>query len=405
MAQYSFPWTDGTGDGGSYAHNVFDNFEEIVFQTDQAASEGVIKGYAGELEVSGTSSPVTVAAGAAIVKGKRFYMDASEQVSVPTPSADTRIDRIVLRSNFSAQTIRVARVEGTEGGGAPSLTQTDGTTWEIPLAKVTITTGGAITVEDERSFCHFGTAVNGDMIEDGAIASDKIADGAVTTGKLADDAVTQAKIADGAVGADQLANSIDASSKAFNADKVDGYHASDIIAGGVIKGAIIMWYGSLGGSDGHRPVVDGVANEDWHVCNGETVNGMALPDLRDVFPLGAGTTYAKGSGGGASTIDLYHRHWSGGTTSSVAVPNHTHEVVDCWTEGGGWSTHGQVQEGTGADVSFANHAHPLTTAYTGQPQNGATHNHVYENFTDYKLSSSQSIMPPYLAVYYICKVA
>jgi hypothetical protein len=48
--------------------------------------------------------------------------------------------------------VRVTRVAGTEGGGVPAITQSDGTTWDVPLYQATITTGGAITLTDERSF-------------------------------------------------------------------------------------------------------------------------------------------------------------------------------------------------------------------------------------------------------------
>ena len=46
--------------------------------------------------------------------------------------------------------MRLAKIAGVEGGSAPALTQTANTTWEISLAKVTITTAGVITVVNER---------------------------------------------------------------------------------------------------------------------------------------------------------------------------------------------------------------------------------------------------------------
>ena len=199
MTEKSFPWTDGTGDGGSYAHSALDDFFEKLYTTDQAASEGVLKGDEGELAVTCTATPVSVAAGSAVVKGKFYVSTAATDVAIPTPTTATRIDRIVLRSNFTAQTIRITRIAGTEGGGAPAITQTDGTSWDVKLAQVSVTTGGAITVTDERTFAHFGTEVSTGMIAAQAVTTACLADLSVTTAKLAASAVTTAKIAAGAV--------------------------------------------------------------------------------------------------------------------------------------------------------------------------------------------------------------
>ncbi len=104
------------------------------------------------LAVTGTSSPVSVATGDAIVSGKHYTNTAAKNITVPTPTTSTRIDRIVLRLDYTASpmTCTAERLAGTEGGSAPALTQTDGTTWEVSLAQVSITTGGVITVTDER---------------------------------------------------------------------------------------------------------------------------------------------------------------------------------------------------------------------------------------------------------------
>ncbi len=205
MAQTSFPWTDATGDGGPYAAETWDNIYEHLFQTDQAASEGVLEGDGGELVCEGVATPITVGTGAAVVKGKIYINTAVEEVSIPLPTAATRVDRIVLRADFSAQEVRIARLAGVEGGGAPNLTQVDGTTWEISLAQASVTTGGEITITDERAFCHFGTRVSNAMLDADCVDGTKIADdsvdsehyahGSIDTIHIADEQVTAAKIA------------------------------------------------------------------------------------------------------------------------------------------------------------------------------------------------------------------
>jgi len=152
MAETSLPWSGTSiGDAGPYSDDTWSDMYRKLFITDRT-TQGVLDGYANEIEITGATSPVSVNTGAALVDGKFYENDSSANITVPTPSGDTRIDRIVLRKSWSAQTVRLTRIEGVEGGGVPALTQNDGVTWDIPLYQVSITTGGNITLTDERSF-------------------------------------------------------------------------------------------------------------------------------------------------------------------------------------------------------------------------------------------------------------
>ena len=155
MAERSQVWTtNGTGDGtsGGYSAANWVQMTRQMFITNPAA-EGVLYGIGNNLAATGTSSPVAVNTGSALVYGIWYENDASVNVTIPTPSSATRIDRIVLRASWSAQTVRITRIAGTEGSGsAPSMTQTANTTWDIPLANVSITTGGVCTVTDQRTY-------------------------------------------------------------------------------------------------------------------------------------------------------------------------------------------------------------------------------------------------------------
>lgn len=125
-------------------------------------NRGVLKGWDNELVVAGVATPVTVGTGAGIVYGMPYRNHtAAVNVAVPSPTSDTRIDRIVLRRDWAAQTIRITRLVGVEGGGVPAMTQSPAPTgsgvYDIPLAYLSITTGGVITVTDEREWCTFST--------------------------------------------------------------------------------------------------------------------------------------------------------------------------------------------------------------------------------------------------------
>lgn len=150
MAEYSYLWSDGSGDGGPYDRNEWDDMLALL----AAGEEGVIAGYLDELAVTNPSDQdIEVAAGGAIVDGKLYRADAAVTgLSVTTPTVGTTGFRVVLRKSWSAQTVRAAVVMNTDGNSdPPALTQVDGTTWEISLATGTVTTGGAVTLVDDRT--------------------------------------------------------------------------------------------------------------------------------------------------------------------------------------------------------------------------------------------------------------
>ena len=234
MSEFSLFWPTGTtGDGANtYTDMQLFSWLRRTFNSDMAADRAVLKGYNGEMAVTAGVGKVTVATGAAYVYGIPYELVAALGVTIPTPVANTRTDRIVLRADWTAKTVRVTRIAGTEGAGAPAITQSPGSVYDVKRAQVQITTGGVITVTDERQFCRFATEVATENIADGAITAAKISGGAVGTSMLADGAVTSAKIADGTIVNADISTSaaiaqskIDNTSRAIDADKVDGYHA------------------------------------------------------------------------------------------------------------------------------------------------------------------------------------
>jgi hypothetical protein len=104
--------------------------------------DGVFKGVLNELQVYGDSSGmlVKIRSGHAWVRGHYYLNDA--EVTQPITAAHatlSRIDRIVLRIDYAANTIRIALLTGTAASSpvAPALTQND-TTYEFLLANVAV---------------------------------------------------------------------------------------------------------------------------------------------------------------------------------------------------------------------------------------------------------------------------
>lgn len=102
-----------------------------------------------EPQVPGANT-LRVKAGTAQVYGTWYETDADVDITIPTPAGSTRNDLIVIRKSWAAQTCLLTRVAGAEGGGVPTLTQVVGTTYDIPICSVAITTGAVMTVTDRR---------------------------------------------------------------------------------------------------------------------------------------------------------------------------------------------------------------------------------------------------------------
>jgi len=143
----------------------------------------------------------------------------------------------------------------------------------------------------------------------------------------------------------------------------------------VPSGGIILWSGSV------ASIPSG-----WFLCDGNN----STPDLRDRFVVGAGSSYAVGATGGASSVTLStsqipsHTHTFSGTTSHVG--DHTHSIPD----------------GSGVDGASALEAGLVT----GTVQSGAAgaHSHTFSGTTAATGSgSSHENRPPYYALAYIMK--
>ena len=167
MAERSYYWealTTGDASLAPYTSSTYHTLWKILFSMED--NEGVVQDYLNALVVAGVSGGVSVGTGAGLVAGGFYRNSASVSVTIPTPVTDPRIDRIVLQKLWLNQTIRIARLTGTENASptAPALTQTDAVQWEVPLAQALITTAGVITVTDEREFARTPLAPAGAMV-------------------------------------------------------------------------------------------------------------------------------------------------------------------------------------------------------------------------------------------------
>jgi len=179
---------------------------------------------------SPANNQITIATGAWKNDGQFGYNDtALAAIAITSPAANPRIDRVVIRKNFTGNTYtptnaaaltvppytaRITVISGAEAGApvAPSLVQdtarnpagafgTDGT-WDIPLAQYEISVGGVISsLTDEREWIDaqqidcFVPALVGRNSTDGtdiALDANQAAAGALHTIPLPDNKVSWA---------------------------------------------------------------------------------------------------------------------------------------------------------------------------------------------------------------------
>jgi hypothetical protein len=157
MAQRSRFW-DGTtiGDATVAPYDAGTEFSEVMTAVAGLTSDPNKGGLVSTLSVS-MFAPGTMRIGAfeALVYGAWYQNDANIDIAVSTPATATRIDTVVLRKDWAAQTVRVLVITGTEGGSAPALVQTPGVTWDVPIATLSTTTGGTTTITPTNTRADF----------------------------------------------------------------------------------------------------------------------------------------------------------------------------------------------------------------------------------------------------------
>lgn len=116
---------------------------------------GVFHRVLNELAPTAGVGVININTGRAMVYGTWYESDGVISMPASTPSGANRFDRIVLRKDWSAQTIRLLTLTGVEGGIVPLLTQVVGGVWDMNICSYLITTAGSITVTDERNFLPF----------------------------------------------------------------------------------------------------------------------------------------------------------------------------------------------------------------------------------------------------------
>lgn len=162
-----FPYDAGPGSAISE-----DQWRELW---DSILSAGVFRGILGGLAVTanGSGMQVFVATGEAWSKGNYYQNDAPITLTVdPNATSNPRIDRVILRNDFVANTLQVVIRAGTPAvSPAPPALEQSISAWDVPLAQVRVEPGAvtilATKVTDERQYAATAATldVNADTLE------------------------------------------------------------------------------------------------------------------------------------------------------------------------------------------------------------------------------------------------
>lgn len=153
MTQRSLPYNGTTvGDAGPYSDADWQRlWQYIIGLGGVRANVGVFLGsgtqpYDG-LRVQAqnpTTTAVDVLPGSALVQGIAYINDDTESfVIASNASGNPRIDTIVVQADYAQQETRLALSQGTPAASPvpPTLTQSAGIMWEIPVADIAVANG------------------------------------------------------------------------------------------------------------------------------------------------------------------------------------------------------------------------------------------------------------------------
>lgn len=151
MTEKSYPWGGETiGDCGPYTNEEWSDMYRRMFI--HAGPNGSFLYNLGNLlEVTAPAgTTIRINTGYANVHGVFYINSASVDLTVVQPGSGSNYYRVVLRKDWSAQTVRLALTD-PDTVSFPAVEQVDGDIWEISLAGVQITSAGAVTITDERN--------------------------------------------------------------------------------------------------------------------------------------------------------------------------------------------------------------------------------------------------------------
>jgi hypothetical protein len=214
--------------------------------------------------------------------------------------------------------------------------------------------------------------------------------------------VSQSSTLNGAVTLNSVANASSATNYNFLVRESNNSITKQVNAAPVPVGGIIMWSGAV------QSLPSG-----WALCNGQTSNGTATPDLRNKFVVasnnssGTPTTTIEGGSAASTGGDINHNHSgnTGGTAITTAtMPAHTHTYKDSY-----YIEINNPGAGSGGYIDGADFVGPTGKKGSGDSDNdnkyvywrNGTTNTIGSGTAHVHTISNDSHVPTYFALAYI----
>ena len=178
----------------------------------------------------------------------------------------------------------------------------------------------------------------------------------------------------------------------LDANKIDGYHLSDLVSNIVPLGVIWLYKGA------DADFTNGYLNAapTWHQCDGSTINGIICPDMRTYFPKCPNTSSTTGTGGAATQILTGTVTFGDHILTLAELPSHYHTFLDRYYTG---------TQPSGAGTGYTMIAPTVTTLGRNTAVNHAGDDAGHNHGTGSLSLNAINLTPQWRSNWFICKVA
>ncbi len=153
-----FDYDEAGGDTYQYTSEEFSSLIEGI------TGNGISANYLNEFAPTANGLEISIASGAAFVKGRWGYNSAAKTISLsPTTSTQKRIDRIVIELDVASRVIGLNTLVGTATTGTPTAPVLADN--QLAICSVLVANGSNTTLTDERVFTYSAAEVQKQLNE------------------------------------------------------------------------------------------------------------------------------------------------------------------------------------------------------------------------------------------------